>query len=145
MNCFFLKNKSKSDAELPKRRKKKNQVGNNGASKSSTSSPLPSPRSIKELYKENEHNFRIFTLQELVDATHGFNRMLKIGEGGFGKVYRGTIKPDPEDGADPILVAIKKLNTRGLQVYIHTHTPCFTSFLLLFFLFLLLLVLHYYA
>ncbi|KAG5061345.1 Putative receptor-like protein kinase [Glycine soja] len=114
MNCFFFKNKSKSDPELPKRRKKRNQVGNNGASKSSPSS-LPSPRSIKELYKEKEHNFRIFTLQEMVNATHGFNRMLKIGEGGFGKVYRGTIKPDPEDGADPILVAIKKLNTRGLQ------------------------------
>ena len=140
MNCFFLKNKSKSDAELPKRRKKKNQVGNNGASKSSTSSPLPSPRSIKELYKENEHNFRIFTLQELVDATHGFNRMLKIGEGGFGKVYRGTIEPHPEDGAVPIVVAIKKLNTRGLQVYIiYILPPCLTSFLLFIFA---LLVLH---
>ncbi|KAL2348220.1 hypothetical protein Fmac_002220 [Flemingia macrophylla] len=107
MKCFFFKNKSKSDPELPKGRKKKNQVVN-GASKSPTS-----PRSIKELYKENEHNFRIFTLQELVDATHGFNRMLKIGEGGFGKVYKGKIRP--EDGGDPIPVAIKKLNTRGLQ------------------------------
>ncbi|RDX90487.1 putative serine/threonine-protein kinase PBL19, partial [Mucuna pruriens] len=112
MKCFFFKSKSKTDPELPKGRKKKNQVVN-GATKST--STLPSPRSIKELYKENEHNFRIFTLQELVDATKGFNRMLKIGEGGFGKVYRGTITPHPQDGCDPILVAIKKLNTRGLQ------------------------------
>lgn len=113
MKCFFFKSQSKSDPEqLPKGRKKKNQVVN-GATKSPNS--LPSPKSIKELYKEKEQNFRIFTLQELVDATNGFNRMLKIGEGGFGKVYRGTIKLDPEDGADPIVVAIKKLNTRGLQ------------------------------
>ncbi|XP_027359757.1 probable serine/threonine-protein kinase PBL19 isoform X1 [Abrus precatorius] len=113
MKCFFFKQRSKLDPELQKRSKKKNQVLNR-ASKSISS--LPSPRSIKELYKEKEHNFRVFTLQELVDATNGFNRMLKIGEGGFGKVYRGTINPYPEDGhADPIVVAIKKLNTRGLQ------------------------------
>ncbi|KAK7406339.1 hypothetical protein VNO78_07962 [Psophocarpus tetragonolobus] len=112
MNCFLFKSKSKSEPELSNRKKNKNQVGNGG---SKSASSVPSPRSIKELYKEKEQNFRIFTLQELVDATHGFNRILKIGEGGFGKVYRGTIKPLPQHGADPIVVAIKKLNPRGLQ------------------------------
>ncbi|TKY65420.1 TRANSPARENT TESTA protein 12 [Spatholobus suberectus] len=38
---------------------------------------------------KKEHNFRIFTLQELVDAINGFNRKLKIGEGNPGEVYRG--------------------------------------------------------
>ncbi|KAK7309081.1 hypothetical protein RJT34_05540 [Clitoria ternatea] len=109
MRCFFFKERSKSYPEL----ETKSEKVLNGATKSTNS--LPSPRSIKELYKEKEHNFRVFTLQELVDATHGFNRMLKIGEGGFGKVYRGTIRADPENKGDPIVVAIKKLNTRGLQ------------------------------
>jgi len=123
MNCFFFKNKSKSPPELPKGRKKKTQVVN-GAPKSP--STVPSLRSIKELYKEKEQSYRIFSLKELVDATNGFNRMLKIGEGGFGKVYRGTIS---EDGADPIVAAIKKLNNHGLQV-LYTH-PFFTTFLFL--------------
>jgi serine/threonine protein kinase len=40
--------------------------------------------------------------------------MLKLGEGGFGIVYRGSIKP--LDGtSEPIAVAIKKLNKDGLQ------------------------------
>ncbi|XP_019446025.1 PREDICTED: probable serine/threonine-protein kinase PBL19 isoform X2 [Lupinus angustifolius] len=51
---------------------------------------------------------------ELRDATNGFNRMLKIGEGGFGSVYKGSIRPLNGQG-DPIVVAIKRLNTRGFQ------------------------------
>ncbi|KAJ1386578.1 Serine-threonine/tyrosine-protein kinase, catalytic domain [Sesbania bispinosa] len=111
MKClFFFKQKSKLDPEL-NRSKKKNQVVNRATRSPNMQSP---PKSVKELYKEKEHNCRVFTLQELVDATNGFNRMLKIGEGGFGNVYRGTITPQNGQG-DPIVVAIKKLNTRGLQ------------------------------
>ncbi|XWS49194.1 hypothetical protein CRYUN_Cryun13aG0143000 [Craigia yunnanensis] len=117
MKCFsiFIKDKSKnkkrksrSDPELRNRSKSDNSALNR------TSRSLPSPRSISELYKEKEHNLRVFSLQELRDATHGFNRMLKIGEGGFGSVYKGTIRPLNGRG-DPIVVAIKKLNTQGLQ------------------------------
>ncbi|XP_004511751.1 probable serine/threonine-protein kinase PBL19 [Cicer arietinum] len=106
MKCFFFNKKSKSDLNL-NIRKKKNQGPNIAHS---------SPRSIKELCKEREHNFRDFTLQELVDATNGFNKVLKIGEGGFGKVYRGTITHENGIG-NPITdtVAIKKLNTLGFQ------------------------------
>lgn len=117
MKCFFFKQKSKSGPDLS-RSKKKNQASNRATKKSI--SAQSSPRSVQELYKEKEHNFRVFTLKELVDATNGFNRMLRIGEGGFGKVYRGTISPENGKGS-PIVVAIKKLNTRGFQVYIHTH------------------------
>lgn len=107
MKCFLFKHKSKSDPKL-NRSKKKNQT------KSTTAQS--SPRSIKELYKENKHNFRVFTLRELVQATNGFNRLLMIGEGGFGKVYRGTITSSQNQN---ILVAIKKLNTRGFQVLLY--------------------------
>ncbi|EEC67043.1 hypothetical protein OsI_33785 [Oryza sativa Indica Group] len=38
------------------------------------------------------NNLRIFTFQELKSATRGFSRSLVLGEGGFGCVYRGTIR-----------------------------------------------------
>lgn len=104
MKCFLFKHKSKSDPKL-NRTNKKNQTAQS------------SPRSIEELYKENEHNFRVFTLRELANATNGFNRLLMIGEGGFGKVYRGTITSSSQN--KKILVAIKKLNTRGVQVLLY--------------------------
>lgn len=99
MKCFLFKRKSKSDPKLNRTKKK-------------STTAQSSPRTIKELYKENKHNFRVFTLRELVQATNGFNNLLKIGEGGFGKVYRGTITSSENQN---IVVAIKKLNTRGFQ------------------------------
>lgn len=121
MKCFFafkekfkakrgsrsapeLENQSKSDSSSIKR-------------KSKSSSSLPSPRTIPELYKEKEQNLRVFTYEELREATNGFHRLLKIGEGGFGSVYKGKIKP-PDGQGDPTVVAIKKLNTKGMQVLV---------------------------
>ncbi|XP_022736968.1 probable serine/threonine-protein kinase PBL19 [Durio zibethinus] len=117
MKCFsiFTKDKSKNkkgvSSSAPELR---NQSQSDNSALTRTSRSMPSPRSIPELYKEKEHNLRVFSLQELRDATNGFNRMLKIGQGGFGSVYKGTITPHSGRG-DPIVVAIKKLNTQGLQ------------------------------
>ena len=118
MKCFsiFVKDKSKSkERETRSAPELRNQSKWDNPALSRTSRSMPSPRSIPELYKENEHNLRVFSLQELRDATNGFNRMLKIGEGGFGSVYKGSIRLLNGLG-DPIVVAIKKLNTQGLQV-----------------------------
>ncbi|XWS49638.1 hypothetical protein CRYUN_Cryun12cG0020400 [Craigia yunnanensis] len=117
MKCFsiFIKDKSKSkERETRSAPELRNQSKWDNPALSRTTRSMPSPRSIPELYKEKEHNLRVFSLQELRDATNGFNRMLKIGEGGFGSVYKGTIRPLNGRG-DPIVVAIKKLNTQGLQ------------------------------
>ncbi|WJX89268.1 putative serine/threonine-protein kinase pbl19 [Trifolium repens] len=111
MKCFFFKEKCKSAPELQNKKNKKNSAFNRATN--STGS-ISSPRSVKDLYREKEHTFRVFSLQELRDATNGFNRMLKIGEGGFGSVYKGSILP-PNGQGDPIIVAIKRLNTRGFQ------------------------------
>jgi len=67
------------------------------------------------MYEEKAHNLRIFSFSELRNATNGFSRLFKIGEGGFGNVYKGSIKPAGGEG-DPIVVAIKKLNADGFQV-----------------------------
>ncbi|KAK8688020.1 hypothetical protein V6N13_086809 [Hibiscus sabdariffa] len=58
---------------------------------------------------------RVFSFSELRKATHNFNRGLKIGEGGFGSVYKGTIKPVDGKG-EPLVVAIKKLGVHSYLV-----------------------------
>ncbi|KAG6400513.1 hypothetical protein SASPL_137350 [Salvia splendens] len=97
----ILKDDAKSDISEPDR-----------ITKSSCSAT--SPRTIPELYSEKAQNLRVFTFSELRQATNNFSRLLKIGEGGFGSVYKGTIKP-VEGKADPTVVAIKKLNRDGFQ------------------------------
>ena len=76
---------------------------------------LPTPRSIPELYKEKEHTLRVFTFEELKIATNGFSRLLRIGEGGFGSVYRGQIRLEGDQGEE-IIVAIKRLKSNSSQV-----------------------------
>ncbi|GMH24301.1 hypothetical protein Nepgr_026144 [Nepenthes gracilis] len=51
---------------------------------------------------------RLFSFQEIMDATNKFDESLLLGVGGFGRVYKGTL----EDGAK---VAIKRGNTRSEQ------------------------------
>ncbi|KAF7844988.1 putative serine/threonine-protein kinase PBL19 [Senna tora] len=87
--------------------------------KSQCSSSIISPRGIPELYEEKAHNLRVFSFAELRDATWGFSRLLKIGEGGFGSVYKASIQPLHHHGNNykepPISVAIKTLNKDGFQ------------------------------
>ncbi|TKY62154.1 putative serine/threonine-protein kinase [Spatholobus suberectus] len=65
--------------------------------------------SVKEKTKHeepeevHEGNFRIFTYRELNSATRGFHPSEKVGEGGFGSVYKGQLR----DGS---LVAVKVLS-----------------------------------
>ncbi|KAF3645766.1 hypothetical protein CQW23_21351, partial [Capsicum baccatum] len=59
-------------------------------------------------------DLRAFTFSELKAATKNFNRLTKIGEGGFGSVYKATVKCG-EDSVKKIDVAVKQLSRRGLQ------------------------------
>ncbi|KAM5554492.1 hypothetical protein ABKV19_022733 [Rosa sericea] len=117
MKCFYYfkeKSRSREQRSAPEL---KDQSGSDysGADRVIKSScSANSPRGIPELYEEKAHNLRVFTFQELRQATNDFSRLLKIGEGGFGNVYKGSIKPAESKG-DPVVVAIKKLNNDGLQ------------------------------
>ncbi|KAF9666827.1 hypothetical protein SADUNF_Sadunf16G0268900 [Salix dunnii] len=51
---------------------------------------------------------RLFTFQEILDATNKFDESLLLGVGGFGRVYKGTL----EDGTK---VAVKRGNPRSEQ------------------------------
>ncbi|RLN07413.1 hypothetical protein C2845_PM11G10980 [Panicum miliaceum] len=85
------------------------------AGKSSGSVSVSSVRSIPELYEERGANsLREFRFRELRAATSDFSRLLKLGEGGFGSVYKGVVRL-PGGPAGGTVVAIKKLNPKGHQ------------------------------
>ncbi|KAG9159060.1 hypothetical protein Leryth_020973 [Lithospermum erythrorhizon] len=119
MKCFtILKDKSKSKRGVRSAPEMRNQTNNSDNSRTrrgtrSTGS-VSSSKSIPEMYRDKQHNLRVFSPSELREATNNFSRLLKIGEGGFGSVYKARIRP-PDGQGDPIIVAIKKLNTQGLQ------------------------------
>ncbi|RLM85692.1 putative receptor-like protein kinase [Panicum miliaceum] len=71
--------------------------------------------SISSLYEERGHGqLRVFDYEELQAATADFGRAQKLGEGGFGSVYKGFVRA-AEGKGDRIPVAVKKLNQRSLQ------------------------------
>lgn len=116
MKCFYYfkdKPRRKEGRSAPEL---KQGIGSDttSADRVAKSSCATSPRSIPELYEEKAHNLRVFSFPELRSATHDFSRLLKIGEGGFGCVYKGSIK-QPDGEGDPITVAIKKLNSDSFQ------------------------------
>ncbi|XP_066390625.1 probable serine/threonine-protein kinase PBL19 isoform X1 [Miscanthus floridulus] len=74
-----------------------------------------SQRSISSLYEERGHGqLQVFDYEELQGATAEFSRAQKLGEGGFGSVYKGFIRAADGKG-DRVPVAVKKLNQRGMQ------------------------------
>ncbi|KAJ6813507.1 receptor-like protein kinase THESEUS 1 [Iris pallida] len=58
---------------------------------------------------------RVFTFQEIMDATNKFDEGLLLGVGGFGKVYKGTLEDDTK-------VAVKRGNPRSEQGLTEFHT-----------------------
>lgn len=119
MKCFhYFKDRTKSrgqrSAPILKDESKSDMSATERVTKSSCSAT--SPRSFTELYEEKAQHLRVFSYPELVQATNNFSRLLKIGEGGFGSVFRGTIKPVNGQGGS-IIVAVKKLNRDGYQVW----------------------------
>ncbi|KAF7097048.1 hypothetical protein CFC21_098910 [Triticum aestivum] len=82
-------------------------------SKASSSSASTPTRSIQELSEERgAARLRVFGLEELGSATNGFSRALKIGEGGFGSVYRAFFR---SAAGGRVVLAVKRLNQRSLQ------------------------------
>jgi hypothetical protein len=63
-------------------------------------------------------NLRIFTFAELRSATKNFKPDTILGEGGFGRVYKGWVDEktlNPTKSGSGIVIAVKKLNPESLQ------------------------------
>nr|GMD59418.1 probable serine/threonine-protein kinase PBL19 [Ipomoea batatas] len=117
MSClFYFKEKGKGrgqrSAPVLKEESKSDVSGSERAAISSCSAS--SHLSFSEVYEGKAQNLRVFSFSELRQGTNNFSRLLKIGEGGFGCVYKGKIKPVDGNG-EPVVVAIKKLNRDGYQ------------------------------
>lgn len=63
-------------------------------------------------------NLRIFTFAELKAATRNFRSDTMLGEGGFGKVYKGWLdeRGTSKSGSGTV-IAVKKLNSESMQGY----------------------------
>ncbi|KAL8168042.1 hypothetical protein V2J09_009541 [Rumex salicifolius] len=95
----------------PELNKSGSELNSQNVSDTSTES---STRNAFPNMSERSSNLRVFTYQELKSATKSFNRSGRLGEGGFGCVFKGEIKSleDPTVKQD---VAVKQLGKRGLQ------------------------------
>lgn len=117
-NCCSVDDKT----ILSRRRKSQSDVSNNAA-------PLPLLRRISVsdissssstgISEELMHNFCRdlfdFKLSELRHVTQGFGRGFLLGEGGFGKVYKGYLDDNMKGGLKAQAVAVKFLNVEGHQ------------------------------
>ncbi|XP_062085231.1 probable serine/threonine-protein kinase PBL25 [Humulus lupulus] len=88
------------------RTKKSSSRNENGESRNVSGAKSP------ENKKEDEDkyiNAKSFTFRELASATKNFRQECLLGEGGFGRVYKGTILATGQ------VVAVKQLDRNGLQ------------------------------
>ena len=63
-------------------------------------------------------NLKVFTLADLKAATRSFKSDALLGEGGFGKVYKGWLNKrtlSPGKAGSAMVVAIKRLNPESVQ------------------------------
>jgi len=74
MKCFYVfKDKSRNQkGQANSAPELREQSKTNSSAMSRTAKSPPPLRSMPELYKEKEHNLRVFSFQELREATNGF-------------------------------------------------------------------------
>uniref|UniRef100_A0A803PTR5 Protein kinase domain-containing protein n=1 Tax=Cannabis sativa TaxID=3483 RepID=A0A803PTR5_CANSA len=88
------------------RSKKSNSRNENGESREVRGEKSPENKKEEE---DKYINAKNFTFRELATATKNFRQECLLGEGGFGRVYKGTIQATGQ------VVAVKQLDRNGVQ------------------------------
>ncbi|CAG7891101.1 hypothetical protein IGI04_004302 [Brassica rapa subsp. trilocularis] len=91
-------------------------LSRDGSKGSSTTSFSHMPRTEGEILQNA--NLKNFSLSELKSATRNFRPDSMVGEGGFGRVFKGWIDETslaPSKPGNGIVIAVKRLNQEGLQ------------------------------
>jgi serine/threonine protein kinase len=86
--------------------------GGSSSSSSSLRAAYPEGRILES------PNLRVFTFAELRSATRNFKPDTVLGEGGFGRVYKGWVDErtmNPTRSGIGMVVAVKKLNPESVQ------------------------------
>ncbi|KAJ8615321.1 hypothetical protein MRB53_034693 [Persea americana] len=126
MKCFQFSNGEKKEAKTMKSTSNRSYASELTEREMRRSGSEFSSQNVSDLSTESlgramypnlsqrQINLRVFTFRELKAATRNFSRSLMLGEGGFGCVYRGAIRSS-EDPSSKLEIAVKKLNTKGIQ------------------------------
>ncbi|KAK7313165.1 hypothetical protein VNO77_37642 [Canavalia gladiata] len=69
---------------------------------------LGKKNSLAKELKDLKRQMVLFTLRQIKAATNNFNKANKIGEGGFGPVYKGNL-------SDGTVIAVKQLSSKSSQ------------------------------
>ncbi|EPS66443.1 hypothetical protein M569_08334, partial [Genlisea aurea] len=110
-----VSNSKHGDRESPKESSKEGsatQSNNRSSGVGSDKSRTPSSNESKKestIPKDANISAQTFTYNELATATQNFKPECLLGEGGFGRVYKGRIQSTGQ------VVAVKKLDRNGLQ------------------------------
>ncbi|MCD7452818.1 putative serine/threonine-protein kinase pbl7 [Datura stramonium] len=102
---------SGTSKQTSKKRKKKKKDSTNSVQLGSGKLKAKNLLGSKEYVKDGESGqiaAKIFTFRELAAATRNFRGDCLLGEGGFGRVYKGRLDSNQ-------IVAIKQLDRNGLQ------------------------------
>nr|XP_043618034.1 G-type lectin S-receptor-like serine/threonine-protein kinase At4g27290 [Erigeron canadensis] len=67
----------------------------------------------KSMRKEQYDSLQHFSLRKVANATDNFSNSLKIGEGGFGPVYKGVL----EDGQEVAVKCLSETSRQGLEEF----------------------------
>ncbi|KAJ8753641.1 hypothetical protein K2173_025632 [Erythroxylum novogranatense] len=99
MSCFPCFQSQKS--------RKSNSKRDHGATTKEPATKKPKPRDGSD--EKVNIDSQTFTFRELATATKNFRQECLLGEGGFGRVYKGTLASNGR------VVAVKQLDRHGLQ------------------------------